>query len=314
MTPNSHPDSIGFLILERPVAVIGMDLKATTDAFVKSLDGEFWKHQLSLIETASLANMPYAHAAFVRMMVSHADEHLFGLIFAFLQAPHCPNLWLGRYKSDELYKLVKRTLRGDRFPSQIPISKPGFAGVVEAIWPSFDEEKNRLTTLALIRHAKRFDSDLSREEYNSLKHGLRANMGSFTMSFAPGSRDKKPDPADYIKLSDSERGCSFLAFDKIEGVKNQFTGKLVWSNWDLQEFRTAVAFTALCVHNIGVALKIFHKHPGQHPFKFWSKTDVYENGHQQPHKSAFLVREVEWRLPRSGICSEAEIRAIYDHD
>lgn len=314
MNPESSPESIGFLVLERPVAVIGLDLKASTEEFVKFLDGEFWNHQLYLIESTPLANVPYAHAAFVRMLVSHADEHLFGLIFAVLQAPHCPNLWLSRYKSEELFELVRRALNGDPFPSQIPLQRPGFAGVVEAIWPCFDEEKTRLTTIALIRHASRFESDLSRDEYNSLKHGLRANMGSFSLSFAPGFPDKMPEPEDYIKISDSDRGCSYLAFDKIEGFKNQFTSKLVWSNWDLLEFRAAVAFTALCVGNIGAALRIRHKLPGPNEFKFYSNADAYENGHQQPHKSAFFVRKTEWNIPKSGIRSEAKIRALYDHD
>lgn len=313
MNSDSSPDSIGFLILERAVAVIGLNLKASTEEFVASLDGEFWNHQLALIEAVPLQDLPYAHAAFVRMAVSHADEHLFGLIFAVLQAPHCPNLWLSRYKSEELYELVRRTLNGDSFPSQIHLLKPGFAGVVEAVWPNFDEEKARLTTIALIRHANRLVCELSRDEYNSLKHGLRAHMGSFSLSFAPGSSDKKPNPEDYINISDSERGCRYLAFDKIDGSKNQFTSKLVYSNWDLLEFRAAIALTALFVINIGVALRIRHKFPGLCEYKFYSNTDVYENGHQQPQIGAFLTRGAEWCIPKSGLYSEDKIRSLYDH-
>lgn len=79
-------------MLEKPVSVTGVDLKSVTEDFVKNLGCGYWAYQASLMDSVQMEMMSYPHATFMRMSVAHADEHLFGLIFAALQAPRCPNL------------------------------------------------------------------------------------------------------------------------------------------------------------------------------------------------------------------------------
>lgn len=217
------------------------------------------------------------------------------------------------YKSDQLYSLVGRALKGEAFPAQIPIANYTLDGIVEALWPEFPQELRRITTIALVRHALRIDSPELRNEYNSLKHGLRADMGSHSIKFAPGSPDQMPDVSQFLTLTDSEWGCHFLAFDQVEGAaKNKhFTAREIFSNWDLKGMKVAIAVTALQVHNIGVSLRKRLKLQGDNEFKVFDDKTVYETGFETPELSCIFNRGAEWRIPVSSLRTDEEIRNLY---
>ena len=80
---NRQPtDSIGFMVGTRTVAIYGDNLKQESQNFIKSFNANYWGHQLALAKTEPENEVTQEHSAFLKLTLSHAEEHLFGLICA----------------------------------------------------------------------------------------------------------------------------------------------------------------------------------------------------------------------------------------
>jgi hypothetical protein len=271
------PQGTGFMVNEKAVAVYGSGLQAISEQYIKNFNASFWEHQLSLIASLPKEDVPHDHVSFLRLTLSHAEEHLFALIFAALQAPHCPDLWLYRYAPSDLPEMVTKVMDGKSILTRFGLPSTSWLEIVKALWPNLDSERYRLTVLMLERLADHFVSTFGRDEYNGLKHGVRLSFGGMSVSFSPGgSPEIKPPPESYITLGDSKFGSRFWNLKQIKGSKNHFHAALCLSNWDYEELSYFLSHTILLIENMGAAFRTHAQIEGDRTFRFFRANEAYE--------------------------------------
>lgn len=178
----------------------------------------------------------------VRIAYHHGVESFFALLFATLQAPDCVVGWMLAYQPWVLRKLVGaveprlaspstggtrrrkerreelREYRGEVL-NFIPLQARYFTweGLVRQIVSAPTETQERLAG-SWRAFARDLLDDRFVEEYNSLKHGLRAGPGGFSLSTGPESEPGTPAPPEaMISLGGSEHGSSFFARRTLVG-------------------------------------------------------------------------------------------------
>lgn len=264
--------SIGFIVNDRPIAVYGADLRESTHEFIRTFSADFWGHQVTLATSVPRDNVSNEHVAFVRLALSHAQEHLFALVFSFLQAPFSPDLWLYHYKPSDLPAMVEKVANGGHILTQFGLGETSWKSITRVIWPWLGEEEYEATNRMLGVLATHFMNDHRKGEYNGLKHGLRLSLGGISISFSPGgSPDEKPSPESYISLAQSKFGCRFWSFEKIPGRKDHMVGRSRVSNWDFGELGFYLTHTAMLIGNMGSAFRVFSKIEGDTEFHFFKK-------------------------------------------
>jgi len=127
------------MVNDRPIAAYGVGFSESTKQFVESFSGSYWEHHLELIGSVPKDSLTHDHVSLARYTLAHAEEHLFSLIFAYLQAPHCPDLWLYRYKTEDLIALTSRVESGGKIQSRFKLAPPTWEKFVRILWPSLDE-------------------------------------------------------------------------------------------------------------------------------------------------------------------------------
>lgn len=270
-------ESIGFMVNNRPIAVYGLGLRESTEQFIKGFDAGFWNHQLDLLSSVSKENPTHDHVSLARHTLAHAEEHLFSLVFAFLQAPRCPDLWLYRYKTEDLHELVEKVQSGKNIPTLFSLKSPNWGTIVQKLWPSLEEKRVKLTAAIFTQLAVRFCSGYRRDEYNGMKHGLRLSFGGHGISFSPAeSPEVEPSPESFVSLGDSKFGCRIWSFEKIQGAKDHYRAKLRIANWDYDEICHYLAHVTLLIGNIGGAFRLFNEIEGDCGFRFFSGDASYE--------------------------------------
>lgn len=310
--PRVQINGIGFMVNERPVAVYGRSLRKGSHQFIKSFDADYWGHQLSLVTSVPIEEVTHEHVAFVRLALSHAEEHLFGLIFAFLQAPHCPDLWLYHYKPSDLPDMARKVERGERILTRFKLAETSWLEITKVFWGGLEEERYELTARVLGRLAQHFTSTHGGDEYNGLKHGMRLSFGGTSISFSPGgSPDVNPEPDSWISLGSSKFGSQFYDFVKMSGSKNHYLAKHCFSNWDFKELGANLTHAIMLISNMGVAFRRFANIEGDREFCFFRGNAAYE---EDPRKiEGMTVGEMvsEFNLPESERINLEEVKKSY---
>jgi hypothetical protein len=313
-SPNSWDqiNGIGFMVNERPVAVYGRFLRERTHRFIKEFDADYWGYQLSLATSVPIEEVTHDHVAFVRLTLSHVEEHLFALIFAFLQAPYCPDLWLYHYKPSDLPKMARKVELGERVLTRFKLAESSWIGITKTLWGGLEEERYTLTARVLGRLARHFISTHGRDEYNGLKHGMRLSFGGTSLSFSPGgSPDVKPDPDSYISLGSSKFGSQFYDFEPMSGSKNHYRAKVCFTNWDYMELGAHLTHAIMLINNMGAAFRNFANIEGDHEFCFFRGDAAYTDDPRKIEGMTVGVMASEFNLPESKRINLVEVKKSY---
>lgn len=306
-------NGIGFIVNDRPIAVYGPNLRKNTREFVQSFDVSFWTHQLELASAIPVEEATHDHVGFLRLILAHSQEHLFALIFAALQAPFCPDLWLYRYAPSDLPKMTERVLRGGHILNRFKLKEATWLSISKTFWPGLDDRRYDLTAKVLDRLAKHFVSDFTKDEYNGIKHGLRPSFGGHSVSFSPcASPDKKPDPDSFVSLGSSSFGCRFYGkFKPLPGSNNQFRALRRFSNWHIEVILHQVHHTVMLIENMGIPLRIFSDVDGDRTFKFFNKDDEYEMDPSQEDKFFQMEETFEFDIAASKRIDLGKVKDSY---
>lgn len=300
------------MVHDRPTAVYGLGLKQGTKDFIRTFNANFWEHQLALITSIPKEEVSHEHVTLLRLTLSHAEEHLFALIFAGLQAPHCPNLWLYRYQPKDLPEMAAKVNAGKQILTRFSLKEFSWLEISKTLWPGLEDERYRLTALTLGRLADHFVSTFGRDEYNGLKHGMRLSFGGHSISFSPGgSPDTVPPPESFITLADSKFGSRFWAFEQVPGTKNHYYAKFRLSNWDFEELGYHLSHTILLIGNMGAAFRTHAQIEGDREFRFYRGSDAYEKVPGSGHGSMTMKRVTDFELPASSLLDFDDIRKLY---
>ena len=248
---------IRFLIDERPHVFIhdaGANLR-----FLQSIDRDYWGYQ-SAAHLPGLDSEDEDHrkraAAALRVAYSQGLETLFALLAALLQCPTFPLGWLLRYKNSDLRSVVRKINANEPFPSflRAGVSWHAVAAIVHEGMgePKQQELADDYGTLWK-GLAREFAEDHFEPEYNSLKHGMRASVGGFSVSIGLQSEPGVRAPQEKMQaIGGAEYGSTFLMPPRrLPGGKLTYElSQNVSIGWSPRGFASALELIALSIGNV----------------------------------------------------------------
>jgi hypothetical protein len=284
---------IPFAVFERASACQDLNLKEKNLEYLEGMDFGYFRYVAEA--NAEALEGENKHRAAVALRVAHHQglETLFALLGALIQAPHCVVGWMLAYKTHELKDLVEAVSTGRSFPTALKgkqVRWEEVAMVVHGQLP-YEQEKTKWIQDGFGKMWRRFAGEFLDEagaqEYNSIKHGMRARPGGFTMSFrkeeslgvvAPGAVSKS--------LGGSVFGTSFYYREKLTIDKFSFRPRSKSLNWDPQNLINSLVLISMSIQNIIGVLRINN---GVAPEKCQFTTPDRESAFLEPWRISFGV-------------------------
>jgi hypothetical protein len=228
--------------------------------FLETVDSSYFTYH-SQVHAGELDGKNARQAAVaLRATYSQCLETLFALIGAAIQAPWCPAGWILRYKNKQVEHLIAD------INSQHPvINAHGYAcctwdAVSNIIypWPVEGIDRSQLiaaSTMAMRSFAKDFIDPIYQEEYNSLKHGLRARSSPWFLSFGLEDTPGVPAAPERMRtVATSSYGTSYLRPENIK--PHQWRLETQRSNWTPHDFALRIPLAVQLIENTITYLKI----------------------------------------------------------
>jgi hypothetical protein len=194
----------------------------------------------------------------LRSNYSHAIECLFSLIGAAIQAPHCPAGWVLLVSNPVLHSLVYTVSKRDVVSNSLGLENLNWPAVVKALHPIamgdelLEEHINAVERLWRYLASQFCDEDF-REEYNSIKHGLRVRSTPWFLNMgtepSPGQR-----PATMMRMGGSSAGTDFFRKVKLKENNQQWQLRDGRSNWDAKNFVGLMPLIVRSIANVRALL------------------------------------------------------------
>lgn len=265
-------ESYCFAVGDRAYCVWDTDINKRNLDFLRSLDPSYFDY-VARANVENLDTADHARAATaIRSAYHHGLETLFALVFAVLQSPGHIAAWMQIYTPSQLRRLV--AVVDDRNLG-LPYTKLK-GGDEKLTWeriskalnsPNESEERRQEIREEFAwlwkRFARDFLNDRFDNEYNSIKHGLRAGPGGFSMSIGPqAEKGKAAPPESMISMGGSKYGSTFLVPRRL-AQKGERKGKAFSArdnthfqlrnqhlNWDPKGLSTALSLLSVSLNNV----------------------------------------------------------------
>ena len=253
-----------FIVGETPHTFWDDDLVEKNHAFLRGIDPGYFTHVAAVhapcVESEDCEERQRAAAA-IRVAHSQALETFCALLAAAVQAPGFALGWMLRYENRDLHALVGKLHRGERVYSMLP---------GDTTWESLstavhrfqlgDAARERELTLAFARLWRRFaEQFLDRgrtQEYNSLKHGMRARLGGFKLSFGTERAPGEPPPPDAMTPpSGSMFGSAFYTAERVVPKQRDWALTERFRNWEPDDLRAGVELLSISIGNVVTFLR-----------------------------------------------------------
>ena len=246
------------------------DIQQSALEFLDSFDPTYF----SFIAQQSLAHLnDKTHemhaAANMRLAFFHGSETLLLLVGALIQAPSCPQAYLGQCSNEKLRNVLSC------IDSSTPLKKFNH-NLQDISWASIAYEVMRhsgIDNIQVIKTQKLFEdfwsalaskqqNILAISEYNSLKHGFRVGHGGYKVDF---SFDMPPSPSSELpkefSLGDSRFGTSFKCINQVAGNAKTNQSRSAIShhvNWNFEEIALFLQLIDISIRNILTYLKSYN--------------------------------------------------------
>ncbi len=239
-----------FVVLERPSCMYGVDLAMQNDRFLASLDPGYFTYGLDS-QLARLEGPDKQRVALsIRAAYAHSLETFFAVLAAAVQAPHCPLGWVLQYRNNELEALVGKIDKGEPIFS-ITKFKNQWHGLAHRVHTLGDADLNLREGLAVeigntwSYLAKDFLNTERKDEYNSIKHGLRATSVESTTTIGPAVSGGAP-----LIDSTSQFGGNYSRVRTLTKDRVHFELELVQKNWSPRALVARTQLVALSIGNV----------------------------------------------------------------
>jgi hypothetical protein len=229
----------------------------------------------------------------LRSAYHHGLETLFALICATLQAPDCVVGWLQKYQPSQLRRMVSSINEGNGdFLVKLKIDRINWESIADKIvqFRSQDEKRTTETKKLFGTLWKRFASDFVDEysvwEYNSIKHGLRAKAGGFTIEVGQENEYAVSPPPEQMRvLGSTEFGNSFHRAEQIINARNDPNLRIARSSigWNPEGMAHGLMLLAKSIFNVVSFLKLVNGvEPASVRFVRFVDADFFEKPWSQP--------------------------------
>jgi hypothetical protein len=266
-----------FVVDETPYCIWGWDLAEENQRFLEGIDAGYFAY-LADAHGAALDGDHRHHAALaLRAAYSQALETFFALLGAAIQAPQCPIGWILKYQIGELRSLVRKLRSGGRIYSRIagPITWESLTSVI--LTPNLDDASAQTIRRNYARLWRRFSLEFldaaAHDEYNSIKHGLRARPGGFMLSVGLSDEPGVPPPDERMSPpSGSTFGTSFFEVEKVGADRRNLQLCHTSLNWHPENLISGLELLSASIKNVLTHLQIQAGKPGSE-FEFVSPED-----------------------------------------
>jgi hypothetical protein len=225
------------------------------------------------------------------------------LLAALTQAPGCPVGWMIRYTNKELENFVRNVHTGKPIYSKWDTELISWLFLATETFPDGHEKSDVIRE----QHAKFWhecardflDAD-RKKEYNSIKHGLRAEAGGFSISFGPETEPNEPAlPENMISLGGSNFGSRFFDFENLVDKYN-FRIKSRSLNWSPESLSKSLELLAFSINNVKNRLLHFNGSDIENlKFYFPTNLDAFEDARK--HEIGIGAFEVNAVIRPEGI-------------
>ncbi|TRZ84618.1 hypothetical protein D4R89_13300 [bacterium] len=252
-------EKVLFYVGEKPYAVWGRDIAEKNGQFLKNYDTRQFEY-LAKVHMAQVDTENAQQAATaLRTAYGLAQEALFSIIGAALQAPKCVFGWLYRYREPDI-ELVIRGIEGSaKIPNLLrgaltwqSLSNEIHKGLVLPDRAKEKEIKSRFAIFWDYISAEFMDKKL-RNEYNCAKHGLRLQPGGFRIGLGIQAKPNVPIPIDKLNWTQKSRfGSTTLSLEKISQNKDlvDYSVREDSRNWDIDSLTGRIQLIAMSINNV----------------------------------------------------------------
>lgn len=276
-----------FVVDETPYCVWGWNLPDQNRRFLESLDPSFFSHMAEIHGTALNENHGRKHSALaLRLFYSHALETMLSLLCAAVQAPDCVVGWICLYREEHLKAILNSFSARRPVRSNLILDEPTWDGLSRAIHSYLsieDGDKDKTVRegfaefWAYTAHA--YTNDKNRLEYNSIKHGLRARSGGYTLRKRREKSLGVPDPDAPVRtIAASEFGSSFYVPERIGDSKLNRSLRHQAVNWQPQGLIDGLILASMSISNIiGFLRAVNGADPASIDFAWPSELELFES-------------------------------------
>lgn len=271
----SFANSTPFYVLDEPYVFWSSDaLRQNTD-FLRNMDTDFYyrtTHRYYFDDDGNIAlddesDNRKPHSSLARLLWHHGLENLIMLLGAYVQAPHAvPGFYL-KCRNEDVQRICTYLL-AEEPPKAHALQRSDFKlrGLVSGMhvcanWTDKSETVD-LFYRALSGMLQAYGRKDHRDEYNSVKHGLRASHGRFGLAIGIQEAPGIPAPADQMEMiGDSQDGSHFLVADPARvGSKREqrqhFSTRQASIGWSLEKVVCDLQLISILLSNLVSALRI----------------------------------------------------------
>ncbi len=274
-----------FVVDEDAACVWDTDLQRHNIEFLRSFDADFFRY-VATTHLEALESSERQAAQALRLFYGQALETMFALIFAAVQAPDCVFGWLRRYQPRHLRRLIRKVDTAQPILTKLrPTPTVTWDSLAEMLHSgiSLDEEarsqvEERFSSFLQFA-ARQYLSQLNTDEYNGIKHGLRASSGGHVLRI--GIQEEvgvRPAEDQMQTIFASPYGSHFYLLDQLPGIRHHFGVKRCSTNWDARSLGAIIKICSAVLNNTLSVLKQLAGEDAQE-LRFWIPNEL-PNLHQ----------------------------------
>jgi hypothetical protein len=284
------------LVRDRPYAVWHTDISSINQEFLANFDPDYFAYLADthlqaiaedspdLTQDPSSARRPSQRqlraALALRNAYSQGLESLFSLLFATLQAPHCVPAWMLLYWPRDLRKMLKSVSDHDEIARLLNLPSLSWSSIAQTVLtPLVLEDHDKEVAIKRgfadlwSRFAEDYTNDVFRDEYNSIKHGLRARSGGFSLAIGIQPEAGVPAPQESMRsLGHSDYGSSFFMSQRIGRHKNQLSIMRNSRNWMPEDIANALRLVSISLQDLVSFLFVANGRPASEVIFAWPDT------------------------------------------
>ncbi len=251
-----------FAVSDRAFCCWEWDLIDRTLRFLTSLDVEYYRQVAATWAELLGTDADMSASIALRNAYHQGIETLFSLLGAYVQAPHAVPAWLAHCRTEDLEKVVRAMCDGSALLTQNGRQIVTFDLIAEDVFRACEwieagsEATSSRFATTWSRLAEDFLDPELRDEYNSIKHGLRVSPGGF--SFAIGEEEVRGVPVSPERmrsLGGSQYGSTFLRSEKVSRSKHHVRTRRISLNWSAEAMMERLELISMSIANIVGALR-----------------------------------------------------------
>ena len=308
-----------FLIDDRPVVFV-QDADANR-RFLEGIDTGYWDYQATVHGKEVVegdAEHRHRAAAALRIAYGQGLETFFALTAALVQAPKYPLGWMMSYQK-ELKSIVQKIQNGRKELLSPLQRKPSWDSVADAVFEFCPGHVRADASRNFARVWRRFAGEFLEAsfepEYNSLKHGMRAHVGDFSVAMGEESIfGQGASPENMKTIGGTEYGSTFwMRPRKVQDFQRTFElGKQVSRAWVPEQFIFGLQLIGLSIRNVASRARIeAGVDSAKVQFQWVSEETVYDSPRRKRPSLSHLTMGQTVDLSGWEEPSEEEIRQAY---